>query len=93
MLFVNGLPLVLIELKNPADLNAGVWKAFHPIQTNKAQIPDIFQTHEVLVVSVGSEALLGSLPADGERYMSWRTIDGVALDPLGKFNELQCRAA
>jgi type I restriction enzyme, R subunit len=89
VLFVNGLPLVLIELKNPADLNADVWKAFHQIQTYKAQIPDMFQTNEVLVVSDGSEALLGSLSADSERYMAWRTIDGVALDPLGKFNELQ----
>ncbi|MBN8486797.1 MAG: type I restriction endonuclease subunit R [Burkholderiales bacterium] len=89
VLFVNGLPLVLIELKNPADLNADVWKAFHQIQTYKAQIPDIFQTNEVLVVSDGSEALLGSLSADSERFMAWRTIDGVTLDPLGKFHELQ----
>lgn len=89
VLFVNGLPLVLIELKNPADLNADVWKAFHQIQTYKAQIPDIFQTNEVLVVSDGSEALLGSLSADSERFMAWRTIDGNTLDPLGKFHELQ----
>jgi HsdR family type I site-specific deoxyribonuclease len=89
VLFVNGLPLVLIELKNPADLNADVWKAFHQIQTYKAQIPDIFQYNEVLVISDGSEALLGSLSADSERFMAWRTIDGNTLDPLGKFNELQ----
>jgi Fic family protein len=89
ILFVNGLPLVLIELKNPADLNADVWKAFHQIQTYKAQIPDVFQYNEVLVISDGSEALLGSLSADSERFMAWRTIDGVTLDPLGKFNELQ----
>jgi type I restriction enzyme R subunit len=89
ILFVNGLPLVLIELKNPADLNADVWKAFHQIQTYKAQIPDVFQYNEVLVMSDGSEALLGSLSADSERFMAWRTIDGVALDPLGQFNELQ----
>jgi type I restriction enzyme R subunit len=89
VLFVNGLPLVLIELKNPADLNADVWKAFHQIQTYKAQIPDIFLTNEVLVVSDGSEALLGSLSADSERFMAWRTIDGITLDPLGKFHELQ----
>lgn len=89
VLFVNGLPLVLIELKNPADLNADVWKAFHQIQTYKAQIPDIFQANEVLVVSDGSEALLGSLSADSERFMAWRTIDGNTLDPLGKFHELQ----
>jgi type I restriction enzyme R subunit len=89
VLFVNGLPLVLIELKNPADLNADVWKAFQQIQTYKAQIPDTFQTNEVLVISDGSSALLGSLSADSERFMAWRTIDGVTLDPLGTFDELQ----
>jgi type I restriction enzyme R subunit len=89
ILFVNGLPLVLIELKNPADLNADVWKAFDQIQTYKDQIPDVFQTNEVLVISDGTEALLGSLSADAERFMAWRTIDGITLDPLGEFNELQ----
>jgi type I restriction enzyme R subunit len=77
VLFVNGLPLVLIELKNPADLNADVWKAFHQIQTYKAQIADVFQYNEVLVVSDGSDALLGSLSADAERFTAWRTIDGI----------------
>ena len=89
ILFVNGLPLVLIELKNPADQNADVWKAFHQIQTYKEQIADAFQYNEVLVISDGTDALLGSLSADSERFMAWRTIDGVTLDPLGPFNELQ----
>ncbi len=89
ILFVNGLPLVLIELKNPADQNADVWKAFHQIQTYKDQIADAFQYNEVLVISDGTDALLGSLSADSERFMAWRTIDGVTLDPLGPFNELQ----
>jgi type I restriction enzyme, R subunit len=89
ILFVNGLPLVLIELKNPADQNADVWKAFHQIQTYKEQIADAFQYNEVLVISDGIDALLGSLSADSERFMAWRTIDGVTLDPLGPFNELQ----
>ena len=89
ILFITGLPLVLMELKNPADEKADVWKAFDQIQTYKEQIPDVFQTNEVLVISDGTEALLGSLSADPERFMAWRTIDGVALDPLGKFNELQ----
>ena len=87
--FVNGLPLLLIELKNPADPNADVWKAFHQIQTYKDQIPDVFHYNEVLVVSDGTDALLGSLSADSERFMAWRTIEGITLDPLGKFNELQ----
>ncbi len=89
ILFVNGLPLVLIELKNPADPNADVWKAFHQIQTYKEQIADAFQYNEVLVISDGTDALLGSLSSDSERFMAWRTIDGVELDPLGPFNELQ----
>ena len=89
ILFVNGLPLVLIELKNPADENADIWKAYDQIQTYKEQIPDVFQYNEVLVISDGSEARLGSLSANSERFMQWRTIDGVTLDPLGQFNELE----
>nr|WP_308142718.1 type I restriction endonuclease subunit R [Burkholderia pseudomallei] len=89
ILFVNGLPLVLLELKNPADENADIWKAYDQIQTYKDQIPDVFQYNEILVISDGSQARMGSLSANAERYMQWRTIDGVALDPLGQFNELE----
>ncbi|WP_029001513.1 type I restriction endonuclease subunit R [Azohydromonas australica] len=89
VLFVNGLPLVLLELKNPADEDATIWKAYDQIQTYKAKIPDVFQYNEVLVISDGSEALMGSLSANGERFMGWRTIDGETLDPLGQFQELQ----
>ncbi|WP_439114288.1 type I restriction endonuclease subunit R [Hydrogenophaga sp.] len=89
ILFVNGLPLVLIELKNPADENADIWKAYDQIQTYKEQIPDVFQTNELLVISDGTDARMGSLSANAERFMQWRTIDGVNLDPLGEFNELQ----
>ena len=89
ILFVNGLPLVLLELKNPADEKADIWKAFDQIETYKEQIPDVFQYNEILVISDGSEARLGSLSASAERFMQWRTIDGVTLDPLGQFNELE----
>ncbi|MDR3454597.1 MAG: type I restriction endonuclease subunit R [Rhodoferax sp.] len=89
ILFVNGLPLVVLELKNPADLNADVWKAYDQLQTYQEQIPDVFQTNEILVITDGTEALLGSLSANAERFMAWRTIDGATLDPLGEFNELQ----
>ncbi len=89
VLFVNGLPLVLLELKNPADQGASIWKAYDQIQTYKEQIPDLFQFNEVLVIADGSEARLGSLSANAERFMQWRTIDGVQLDPLGQFNELE----
>jgi len=89
ILFVNGLPLVLIELKNPADEAADIWKAYDQLQTYKEQIPDVFQYNEVLVISDGTDARLGSLSANAERFQQWRTIDGVNLDPLGEFNELQ----
>lgn len=89
ILFVNGLPLVLIELKNPADINADIWKAFDQIQTYKEQIADVFTYNELLVISDGSDARMGSLSSNAERFMQWRTIDGVTLDPLGKFQELE----
>lgn len=89
ILFINGLPLVLMELKNPADVNADIWKAFQQIETYKQNIPDVFQFNEILVITDGSEARLGSLSSNAERYMQWRTIDGAALDPLGQFNELE----
>ncbi|HBI21605.1 MAG TPA: DEAD/DEAH box helicase [Legionella sp.] len=89
ILFINGLPLVLIELKNPADESADIWKAFNQIQTYKEQVPDIFQYNEMLIISDGTEARMGSLSADQERFMSWTTIDGKILDPLGEFGELE----
>ncbi|MFI8580563.1 type I restriction endonuclease subunit R [Ectopseudomonas khazarica] len=89
ILFVNGLPLVLLELKNPADINADLSKAFNQIQTYKELIPDVFHYNEILVISDGSEARMGSLSADIERFARWRTIDGVMVDPLGAFNELE----
>jgi type I restriction enzyme R subunit len=89
VLFVNGLPLVLLELKNPADLKADIWQAYQQIETYKEQIPDVFQYNEVLVISDGSEAMMGSLSSNAERYMAWRTVDGINLDPLGQFNGLE----
>ncbi|MGL6613181.1 type I restriction endonuclease subunit R [Aeromonas caviae] len=89
ILFLNGLPLVVLELKNPADEQADIWKAFEQLQTYKAQIPDLFQYNEILVISDGSEARMGSLSANAERFMQWRTVDGVTLDPFGPFGELE----
>jgi type I restriction enzyme, R subunit len=89
ILFVNGLPLVLMELKNPADVAADLWKAYDQLQTYKAQIPDLFHYNEVLVISDGTEARMGSLSANAERFLQWRTIDGLQTDPLGQFNELE----
>ncbi|PIT77805.1 type I restriction endonuclease subunit R [Limnohabitans sp. B9-3] len=89
ILIINGLPLVLVELKNPADVNADIWKAYDQIQTYKAQVADVFTYNELLVISDGTDARMGSLSANAERFMQWRTIDGVTLDPLGKFQELE----
>ena len=61
ILFINGLPLVLLELKNPADEGADIWKAYQQIQTYKEQIPDVFEYNALLVISDGSEARMGSL--------------------------------
>jgi type I restriction enzyme R subunit len=76
VLFLNGLPLAVIELKNPADENATVWAAFEQLQTYQAQIPALFATNAVLVVSDGVQARIGSLGAGKEWFKPWRTITG-----------------
>src|ERR1039458_8934897 len=81
LIFLNGLPIVLMELKNPADENATIWNAFEQIQTYKAQIPSLFTYNELLIISDGLEARVGSLTATTERFMPWRTIEGEVLAP------------
>lgn len=76
ILFVNGLPLAVIELKNPADENATIWTAYQQLQTYQAQIPALFTTNEVLIVSDGVEARIGTLGAGKEWFKPWRTIAG-----------------
>ena len=76
VIFVNGLPLAVIELKNAADEDATIWQAFNQLQTYKQQIPSLFTTNAVLVISDGLSARIGSLTADTERFMPWRTIAG-----------------
>jgi len=76
ILFVNGLPMVVIELKNAADANTDIWKAFNQLQTYKSQIPSLFYYNEALMISDGVQARVGSLTADKERFMPWRTIEG-----------------
>ena len=76
VLFINGLPLVLIELKNPADENATIWAAFDQLQTYKMQIPSLLRFNEALIISDGLEARIGTLTADRERFMPWPTMDG-----------------
>lgn len=89
IIFLNGLPVSVIELKNSADESADIWKAFQQLQTYKEQIPDLFITNELLVISDGVTARVGSLTADKERFMQWRTIDGNDLDPLGQMREAE----
>ena len=83
VLFVNGLPLAVIELKNPGDEHATLQGAFNQLQTYKAEIPSLFRTNAALVTSDGIQARLGSLTADIERFMPWRTVDGTMVAPKG----------
>jgi type I restriction enzyme, R subunit len=76
VLFVNGLPLAVIELKNAADEDADIWSAFRQLQTYQAQIPALFTTNAVLVASDGTQARVGSLGAGREWFKPWRTITG-----------------
>jgi type I site-specific restriction-modification system R (restriction) subunit len=76
VLFVNGLPLAVIELKNPADENATVWSAYHQLQTYQAQIPTLFATNAALVASDGVQARIGALGAGKEWFKPWRTTTG-----------------
>jgi type I restriction enzyme R subunit len=72
--FVNGLPLALVELKNPANEQTDVWDAFNQLQTYKDEISDLFNSNAALVVSDGWTARVGSLTANAERMLPWRTI-------------------
>jgi type I restriction enzyme R subunit len=76
IIFVNGLPLVVIELKNPADENVTVKSAFRQMQTYKHAIPNLFTYNGFMVISDGLEAKAGSLSADFSRFMAWKSIDG-----------------
>jgi type I restriction enzyme R subunit len=88
VLFVNGLPLAVIELKNPADENGSIWNAYHQLQTYQVQIPSLFATNAALVVSDGMQARIGSLGAGKEWFKPWRTITGRE-DAAAKLTELQ----
>lgn len=76
ILFINGLPLAVIELKNPTDEKATIASAFRQIQTYKKEIPSLFTYNETIVISDGLEARIGSLTADKEWFLPWRTIEG-----------------
>ena len=79
VLFVNGLPLGVIELKNPADEEATIWTAWQQLQTYKAELPSLFAMNAALMVSDGVEARIGTLTAGREWFKPWRTISGETL--------------
>ena len=79
VLFLNGLPLGVIELKNPADEDATIWTAWNQLQTYKAELPTLFSMNEVLMVSDGTEARIGTLTSGKEWFKPWRTVAGETL--------------
>ena len=82
VLLVNGLPLAVIELKNPVDENATIHTAWRQLQTYKAELPSLFAFNAALLVSDGVQARLGTLTAGWEWFKPWRTIDGQELAPV-----------
>ncbi|MGB2727665.1 MAG: type I restriction endonuclease subunit R [Halobacteriota archaeon] len=82
VLFVNGLPLAVIELKNPADEEATIWSAYRQLQTYKEEIPSLFTYNELLVVSDGTQARAGTITSNQEWFLPWKTIDGKELAPM-----------
>ena len=79
VLFVNGLPLGVIELKNPADEDATIWTAWQQLQTYKLELPTLFSMNDALVVSDGTEARIGTLTSGREWFKPWRTVTGETL--------------
>ncbi|MES9901869.1 MAG: type I restriction endonuclease subunit R [Sedimenticola sp.] len=85
IMFINGLPLAVLELKNPADSSADIWSAYQQLQIYKEEIPDLFIFNEALVVSDGLNARVGSLTANKERFMPWRTVNNEDDKPLFEY--------
>jgi len=85
IVFVNGIPLSVLELKNPADESADIWSAYQQLQTYKDETPDLFVFNEALVVSDGLNARVGSLTANKERFMPWRTLANEDDKPLFEY--------
>ena len=85
VVFINGLPVAVIELKNPADENADVWGAYNQLRTYKDEIADLFVFNEALVVSDGLTARIGSLTAGKEWFLPWRAIKNENDKPLLEF--------
>ncbi|APA84094.1 type I restriction endonuclease subunit R [Paraburkholderia sprentiae WSM5005] len=89
VLYLNGLPIVVVELKNPGDENADIWAAWNQLQAYHQDIPDLFNANALEVISDGTTARMGSLTSNKERFLAWRTIEGHETDPLGAMHELE----
>jgi type I restriction enzyme R subunit len=89
VLFLNGIPVGVVELKNPSSEEADIREAFEQLQTYKAQISRLFYYNAVLVIADGADARMGSLTANYERFSKWRSTDGFNLDPNGTFGHAQ----
>ena len=85
VVFINGLPIAVIELKNPADDHADIWNAYNQLQTYKDEVSDLFVFNEALIVSDGWTARVGSLTANKERFLPWKTVTGEDDKPLLEF--------
>ncbi len=83
VVFINGLPLAVFELKNPVDAQTDIWQAYNQIQTYKKDIPSLFYFNEVIILSDGSNTRVGSLTSDKERFQVWRTTDSELDAPKG----------
>jgi type I restriction enzyme, R subunit len=81
VIFVNGLPLAVIELKNAADEKATIWSAFNQLQTYKNDIPALFHTNELLIISDGLNTRIGSVTSNKEWFLPWKTVEGEATAP------------
>lgn len=81
VIFINGLPVAVIELKNPADAGATIGGAFNQIQTYKNDIPTLFAFNELSIISDGMEARVGTISSNKEWFTRWRTVDGEDLAP------------
>ena len=87
ILFINGIPLVVLELKSPADEKADIWSAYNQFQTYKKEIPDLFRFNEILIISDGIDARSGTITTNKERFMKWKTINGDK--PEKNLNEIE----
>ncbi|MCB2291016.1 type I restriction endonuclease subunit R [Clostridium sp. CS001] len=82
IIFVNGIPLILIELKSASDENVGIESAYNQIQTYKKDIPSLFNYNAFCILSDGINAKVGTMTSNEERFMNWRTVDGINIEPL-----------